>query len=152
MIRLTPSQLRDALDLSKETFRYWKKEFPMLASKQGSRARYGPVELLSTAIIKQLAELGLPVGRIKSFAPSIHQQCKSGGWLSLERQVLAVQLESNEVLLSTTRHSSYAESTLFVPLAPIIARLRAHLLQDDDSVDQRNLTFGPMSVSRGAHS
>lgn len=149
MARFTPGQLCEALALTKETFRYWKKEFPGLLSAQGARACFGPADLLAAAIVKQLTSVGLPVRRIAPVVPAIHDECKNRGWFPLERQTLLLHLESARVEFSSETHLPHAEPTLSIPLAPIVAALRAYLLQEDDYVEQRSLALGPLPISRG---
>jgi len=147
--RFTPGQLRDVLGITKETFRYWKKEFPSLVPATGARACFGPADLLLASIVKQLTELGLPVRRIAPLVERIHRECKNVGWFVLERQILTVYLDSSEVRFVGDVRAP-VEPILCVPLAPLVASLRARLLQEDHLIEQRTLALSPRRVAGGA--
>lgn len=146
----TPGQLRDALGLSKETFRYWRKELAVLASRRGSRACFGPADLLATAIIRQVTNLGVPVGRLTNLAGDIFNECRRSNWLQLGRQTLLLQLDANAIRFSNDARVPEGGATIAIPLGPLVDSLRCHLLADDTS--QRSLTFPPLSVAKRVRS
>lgn len=147
----TPGQLRDALSLPKETFRYWRKELAVLAPRRGPRACFGPADLLATAIIRQVTNLGVPVGRLTNLAGDIFDECRRSNWLQLGRQTLLLQLDTNVVCFSNDARVPEGEATIAIPLGALVDSLRRHLLADDTS-SQRDLTFPPLSVAKRVRS
>lgn len=150
-MRYTPGQLRDALNLPKETFRYWKNELPVLSPQPGQRACFGPADLLATAIIKQVTDLGVPVGRLTAVAEIIFQECRRMSWLQLERLTLVLQIDSGIATFALDVKTPDSEPAISIPLAPLVESLRNHLLAEE-AMPQRNLAFPPVSVARGARS
>lgn len=151
-IRYTPAQLRDALGLSKETFRYWKKDLPALANGRDQRPRFGPSDLLATAIVKKLTDTaGLPVSRLAPTAVDLFAVCRTGAWPQLERMSVMILLETDEVrLIPSEANIPISSVALVLPLRPIIMTLREHLHEAEVFEGQGNLAFPPVPVSPGA--
>lgn len=151
-IRYTPGQLRETLGLSKETFRYWKKDLPALATGQDQRPRFGPGDLLATAIVKNLNDTaGVPVSRLAPSAVELFALCRTGVWPQLERMSVVILLETDEVrLIPSERGIPTSGLALILPLRPIITTLREQLHEAEIVDEQKEFTFPPIPVSRGA--
>lgn len=144
----TQSQLREALGLSKETFRYWKSELPPLSPESSSRTCFRSSDLLATGIVKAVTQLGVPVGRLRSMSAALFGECRSSSWLALESQVAVFDLDANSMRFCLPPISEVHGPTVVIPLAPIVECLREHLLSDDVN-PQRNLAFPPLSIVGG---
>lgn len=151
-IRYTPAQLRDALGLSKETFRYWKRELPALANGRDQRPRFGPGDLLATAIVRKLTDTAdLPVSRLAPAAADLFAVCRTRAWPQLERMSVVLLLETDEVrLLPSEADFPIPGLALVLPLRSIIATLREHLHEAEVFEEQGTLAFPPVPVSPGA--
>jgi hypothetical protein len=136
-IRLTPGQLRNALGLTKETFRYWKRDLPALAVAVGHGPCFEAGELLATAVAKHITDkAGIPVSRLAPFASELFALCRRSSWPQLARMTAIIFFESNEVqFVSADAFIPIKETTLVVPLQSLIEQLRGQLL-DTDAIDQ----------------
>lgn len=147
-IHYTPGQLRDVLGLPKETLRYWKKELGGLIPSNGQRAAYGPPDLLAVSVIKEVTDLGVPIGRIAGVAPEIFRACHQTSWPQLERTLVIFDLRAGRVSFEVDPRPPFANSTLQIPLQPLMETLRGLLLPGTDH--QRTLAFPPATISRRA--
>jgi hypothetical protein len=146
-IRYTPGQLRDAVGITKETFRYWKKDLPSLDVGSGHSPCFGPGDVLATAIVKTIIDsAGVSVSRIASLAPALFHLCGGSAWPQLERQVVMLCPSTSRVeLLPLGSAPPEGTLALLVPLRPVIDQLRARLLEADVQT-QTNLSFPPVQV------
>lgn len=146
-IRYTTGQFRDALGLSKETFRYWKKNLPDLIGPQGNSSKFGPAELLATAILKHVNDqTGVPVGKLAGVAPELFLLCRQFVWPQLERSTVVFYFEENKVeFLASGELPKRPGTTILTPLNSVIEDLRSRLLEDL-LAPQHNLVFPPHSV------
>ena len=149
-IRYTPGQLRDALQLTKETFRYWKKNLPALNAASGHSPCFGPGDLLATAIVKHATEVaGVSVSRLSSLAEQLFTLSRSSAWVHLERLTAVLSLEEGRVTFSGGEAGVVASGlTVLIPLRPIVAALRERLNEAD--VDpQGRLALPPVALVAG---
>src|SRR5882724_7217355 len=139
-IRYTPGQFRDALGLTKETFRYWKRDLPALAAVAGHSPCFGPGELLATAVAKSLVDgAGVQISKLASLATELFSLLRNEPWPELERFNLLLFCGSGRAeLTSVDGPIRCAETAILVPLRPLIERLRERLLAADVTA-QRNL-------------
>ncbi len=149
-ILYTPGQLREALGISKETFRYWKRDLPILGNRRDQRPRFEPSDLLATAIVKRLTEVtGLPVSRVAPIAEDLFALCRAHAWPRLERMAALFFLETNELrFVSVDMTHSLTSTVLVLPLRPIVNALREQLHHAEFDT-QPNLAFPPFAVSKG---
>ena len=150
-MHLTPLQLREALGLSKEGYRYWQRSIPALAvpKKGGPRACFDLSDLLATGLIKQVTNLGVPIGRLTPMASVIFDTVRHTGWLQLERQTAVLYLDSAQVSFQIDAVASHEEPTIAIPMAPLVASCRQYLLGEDITPSQQRIPFPPVSVASG---
>lgn len=149
-MRLTPIQLREALGLTKEGYRYWKRAIPALAiPKGGARACFDLSDLLATGLIKQVTDLGVPIGRLTPVATTIFDTVRRTGWLQLERLTAVLYLDSAQVVFHVEAVASHREPTITIPMAPVVASCRQYLLDDSGGASQQRIPFPPISVASG---
>lgn len=151
-ILYTAGQLREALGLPKETFRYWKKAFPVLAGSRDQRPRFAPSDLLATALVKRLTEtFGIPVAKLAPVADQLFSLCRDHAWPQLERMAAVFHLDKNEVRFEPEdRTLTVAEVALVLPLRPVVDALRAQLHQAEFDA-QSSFAFPPFALpKRGA--
>jgi hypothetical protein len=147
-IRYTPGQFRDALGLTKETFRYWKRDLPALAAVAGHSPCFGPGALLATAVAKRAVDFGgVSIGRLAPMASQLFALCEQKAWPQLERLSAVLFLKSGRVLFVEQGNPFPGEEpALVVPMEPVIRELRERLLAADVEV-QTSLAFPPVAVS-----
>jgi hypothetical protein len=147
-IRYTPGQFRDALGLTKETFRYWKRDLPALAAVAGHSPCFGPGELVATAIAKQAVDLaGVSIGRLAPLALQLFALCERRPWPELERLSAALFLQTAHVsFIELGAPFPGEEPAIVVPLEPVIRELRNRLLAADVDV-QASFAFPPVAVA-----
>jgi hypothetical protein len=149
-IRYTPGQFRDALGLTKETFRYWKRDLPALAAVAGHSPCFGPSELVATAIAKRAIDLGgASIGRLAPLASQLFALCEQKAWPQLERLSAVLFLKSGSVsFIEQGKPFLSDEPAIVVPMEPVIRELRERLLAADVEI-QSSLAFPPVAVSSG---
>lgn len=149
-IRYTPGQFRDALGLSKETFRYWKKNLPALSAVVGHSPCFGPSVLVATAIAKRAIDRGgVSIGRLTPLAPQLFSLCEQNAWPQLERKTAILLLGTGRVsFIEQGAPLLGVEPAVVVPLEPVIRELRERLIAADVDV-QASLAFPPVAVSSG---
>jgi hypothetical protein len=147
-IRYTPGQFRDALGLTKETFRYWKRDLPALAGVTGHSPCFGPSELVATAIAKRAVDFGgASIGRLAPLASQLFAMCEQKAWPQLERLSAILFLNSGTVsFVEQGNPFTFEEPAIVVPMEPVIRELRERLLAADVEV-QTSLAFPPVPVS-----
>lgn len=134
-MQYTPSQLREAVGLSKETFRYWKRILPVLSTCWGHAPSFSPGDLLASAIIRQLTEThGIRISHLTVVAPQVFNICNQVSWEVLANSILVLDLSENACLIVKKSHDIPIHNTVIVyPLRPLIAMLRNNLLQSSQS-------------------
>lgn len=147
-LRYTPGQLRDALGLTKETFRYWKKDLPALAAVAGHSPCFGPSELVATAIAKRAVDFGgVSISRLAPLAPQLFASCEQRAWPQLERMSVILFFKTGRVsFIDQGVPFPGDEPAVVVPLEPVIRELRERLLAADVEL-QASLAFPPVPVS-----
>jgi hypothetical protein len=146
-IRYTPGQFRDTLGLTKETFRYWKRDLPALAAVTGHSPCFGPGELVATAVAKRAVDLGgASIGKLAPVASQLFALCEQRAWPQLERLSAVLFLNSGSVsFIERGNPFPGEEPAIVVPMEPVIRELRERLLAVDVEV-QTSLAFPPVAV------
>lgn len=150
-IRYTPGQFRDALGLTKETFRYWKRDLPALSAVAGHSPCFGPSELVATAIAKRAVDVGgVSIGRLAPLASQLFSLCEQKAWPQLERSSAVLFFKAGRVsFIEQGAPFPGEEPAVVIPMEPVIRELRERLLAADIEV-QSSLAFPPVAVvSRG---
>lgn len=146
-IRYTPGQFRDALGLTKETFRYWKRDLPALSAVAGHSPCFGPSELVATAIAKRAVDLGgVSIGRLAPLASQLFALCEQKAWPQLERLSAVLFFRAGQVsFIEQGAPFPGEEPAVVIPMEPVIRELRERLLAADIEV-QSSLAFPPVAV------
>lgn len=147
-IRYTPGQFRDALGLTKETFRYWKRDLPALAAVAGHSPCFGPSELVATAIAKRAVDFGgVSIGRLAPLASQLFTLCQQKAWPQLVCLSVVLFFKTGRVLfIEQGAPFPGEEPAVVVPMEPVIRELRERLLASDVEV-QTSLAFPPVAVA-----
>lgn len=148
-MKLTPGQLREMLDLTKDTYRHWKQALAPLAGRNGYRPCFSTGDLLAVAIIKALVETaGIKVSALQPVADELFRICNETPWASLERSSLILEPAEGRLDLVAETKSHRTESlTVLLACRPILVQLRARLLTDQEQEAQPRLRFPPAMVT-----
>jgi hypothetical protein len=102
------------------------------------------------AVVKALIdEAGVKVGLLELVSSELFRLCQQAPWAALERSALViVPREARISLVPGSQQSLCGESAIaiHVPCGPIVTRLRARLLADQDADSQQPLRFPPAAV------
>ncbi|EEW24412.1 hypothetical protein [Rhodobacter ferrooxidans] len=147
-MRYTQSQIRELLSISVDAFRTWREAIPALAAHKGHAPSFTPGEVVSMAIMAELIrDFGMRVGTVGDRFDQLFKECRGRSWLSLEDCVALIDADSFRLVdVSFVHRRSLDVSTLCVPCAPIIARLRSTLTATEVDQVQGHLQFPPTSL------
>lgn len=148
-MRYTQSQIRELLSISVDAFRTWRDAIPSLASHKGHAPSFTPGDVVSMAIVAELVrDFGMRVGTMGDRFDELFKECRGRSWLSLENCVALIEGDSFRLVDASVVHRRLLDaSTLCVPCAPIIARLRSALTATEVDQVQGHLQFPPTSVA-----
>lgn len=151
-MRYMPTQIKEALDISEETLRHWRKHLAPLAGKRGYAPCFSPGDLLSLKVVVQFQALGVSVGHLKPFASELFRLCSRGAWFFLEDKVLVFDGKTLALVLSGVEAElKAANAQIVIPLAPLVRQLRLRLSEDEVKPSQAELVFPPLSVAQARH-
>lgn len=148
-MRYTQSQIRELLSISVDAFRTWRDAIPALALHKGHAPTFTPGDVVAMAIVAELVrEFGVRVGTVGNRFDQLFRECRGRSWLSLENCVALIAADDFRLVdASVANRRSLGASTLCVPCAPIIARLRSALAATEVAQVQGQLQFPPASVA-----
>ena len=151
-VRYTPGQLRDAVGISQETYRHWKKALPPLRGGAGHGPRFSVGDLLAVVVVRILTnDFAIRVGAISVIARTLFETCNAVPWPALERGKLVVDLAAGELqFIQDTESAAFRTPVLVIPLRSSILRLRAALLTELGREPQRALPFPPTPTTPGS--
>ena len=94
-MRYTPGQLREAVGLSKEMFRHWRRVLPGFPRGQNHAPSFLPGGVLAIAVLPRLtASLrGVRVGQLRAVSRSVFVVCNETLWEVLARRMMVVDLD-----------------------------------------------------------
>lgn len=145
----TPAQVREALEITEETLRYWRQKLPPLKGKKGYAPCFSPGDLLALKVVTQINGLGVNVGELASHSAEFFKSCSQGAWFGLEEKVLVFDGQTME-LVSASEEGGWARQTrIAVPLGPLIRQLRQRLSEEESHLAQPEIVFPPLGVAQG---
>ncbi|MBX9795434.1 hypothetical protein [Sphingomonas sp.] len=146
-MRYTQSQIRELLSISVDAFRTWRDAIPALALHKGHAPSFTPGDVVAMAIVTELVrDFGVRVGAVGDRFDQLFKECGEKSWLSLENCVALIEADNFRLVDASLARRAPDASTLCVPCAPIIARLRAALTATEVDQVQGHLQFPPTSV------
>ena len=148
-VRYTPGQLRDAVGISQETYRHWKKALPPLRGGAGHGPRFSVGDLLAVVVVKILTnDFAIRVSAISVIASALFETCNAVPWPALERGKLFVDLAAGGLqFIHGTESTALRTPMLVIPLLSSMLLLRAALLTEHDQSTQTSLPFPPTSTT-----
>lgn len=148
-MRYTQGQIRELLSISVDAFRTWRNAIPALAEHKGHAPSFTPGDVVAMAIVAELVRnFGVRVGTVGDRFDKLFKECRGRSWLSLENCVALIDDEDFRLVdVNLAGQRSPEASTLYIPCAPIIARLRSALTATEVDQVQGRLQFPPTSVA-----
>lgn len=140
----TTGQLRSVFCLSKQQWRSYREALPPLAKDQGRSGCFTAADLLAAGVVHRVStSLSVPLPAFTSVATPLFGVCAAYPWPQLERSGVVIDFEARRVELADQERYINAAVALLVELAPLVAKLRQHLLAGVPD-PQRDLAFPPM--------
>lgn len=141
----TPGQFMNALGLSKQQWRTFKKAFDWLESGPGHAPCFSAGQLLAARAAQFIGtRLHAPLAILSPLSRQLFSACESAPWPQLERSKIVLNLSGSAVdLLPVDQVPRRGPIIVIVELRPLIAGLRAKLLEVDVD-NQSSLSFPPM--------
>jgi hypothetical protein len=100
-------------------------------------------------VVKALVdEAGVKVGLLESISSELFRLCQQAPWAAMERSALVIVLGRARISVVPASQPLPGDSeiSITVPCSPIVGRLRARLLADQDLDSQQPLRFPPAAV------
>lgn len=150
----TQHQARNALSLSVETFRHWRKAMPYLGARSGRQARFSFGDLVVLGALKVLVnELGLSIGQFSASAQKFFEDCNALVWIDARSAYALVRSTHRAerprsgrdivpVVVSVVHQEFSAHLThasIVVPLDPIAYSLRRFFLSETTENSSRQI-------------
>ena len=148
-MRYTPAQIKEALELSDETLRHWRKALPPLQAKRGYAPCFAPGDLLALAVVAKFHKLGISVSRLQAHAQALFIACSRAAWFGLEDKVIVFDGDSLSMVAPDAEGNWLREVRVTAPLGPIIRELRQRLSEEEPYLSQREIAFPPVGVTHG---
>lgn len=148
-MKLTPTKFRDAIGLTQETFRHWRRVLPIFHGRTGYAPEFTMGDLVAAAVIKKLKDTcGISIAGFAEQSTVIGGICNETPWVMLSAGSLVLSLTDNTCILMTETSDLCAdELRLIVPLRPIMDQLTKVLLGKDDQI-QQSIYFPPTEVNK----
>ena len=147
-MRYTPSQAKEALEISEERLRYWRSKLSPLSGKRGYAPCFLPSDLLALSVVTELHALGISVGHVRDHAEELFAACSNGAWLSLRDRILLFDGQAFELVGSDTGAQRQDRPCVSVPLGPLIRQLQLRLSGEDVFPAQPQIKFPPLGVAQ----
>ena len=138
-MRYTPGQLRDAVGLSKEAFRHWKRVLPGFPRAKSQGPVFSPGDVLALAVVRRLTDrCGIRVGQLRVVSRSIFDVCNETPWEVLAERVIVIDLGTQEcATVRKTGRIPRDRAAVVCPMAPVIATLRDILVRSSPAAAGR---------------
>ena len=133
-MKLTPAQFRDALGLTQETLRHWRRVLPPFQGVTGYAPVFTTGDLIAGAVIKTLVDTcGISVSKFTKQSISIAATCNETPWAELSKSILILSLEDATCVLTTSSAKAMQLApNISIPLSPILEGLTQAMMCDTD--------------------
>ncbi len=135
-MKLTPAQFRDALGLTQETLRHWRRVLPPFQGVTGYAPVFTTGDLIAGAVIKTLVDTcGISVSKFAKQATSIAATCNETPWIELSKSVLILSLkDATCALAASSTKTMQLTPSVSIPLSPILEGLTQAMMCDTDDL------------------
>jgi hypothetical protein len=133
-MKLTPAQFRDAIGITQETLRHWRRVLPPYQGITGYAPVFTTGDLIAGAVIKTLVDMcGVSVSKFTEQSAAIARTCNETPWAELSQSVLVLSLSDATCVLKKSSTRTTLESLcISVPLGPILDGLTQAIISDAD--------------------
>jgi len=137
-------QIRDAIGLSVETFRHWKRVLPPFAE----RRKYTLGDLLAAGVLRRLTDCcGVRAGRLPEISEVIVEVCNANAWAALSSKTFVIDVQKRTCVLIESASAFPSQDVVVVcPLEGIMVQIQDELLRREPAVTQHHLHFPPTAV------
>ena len=149
-MRYTPAQIKEALEITEETLRHWRKILSPLQNKRGHSPCFSPGDLLALQVIARFHALGVNVSQLKPHAEKLFQACSQVAWFGLEDKVVVYDGQYLEMVVADAEGHWSQEVRIAAPLGPLIQQLRRRLSEESTHPTQAEIAFPPMGIAQGS--
>lgn len=147
-MRYTPAQIKEALEITEETLRHWRKALPPLQDKRGYSPCFSPGDLLALQVVARFHDLGVSVSQLKPHANKLFQACSQAAWFGLEDKVVVYDGQALEMVVAGAEGHWSQEVRIAAPLGPVIRKLRQRLSEEATHPAQAEIVFPPMGIAQ----
>lgn len=149
-IQFTQEQARTLTGVTPETLRHWRKNVQYLAAKAGKAARFSFPEIVGLAITRDLIEtFDVGIGTIHNGIDALFHALARSKPSDLLATVAIISKQSARLRSSDDLGDiNLTQAALVVACAPIIRRIRGHVLPEARQSIQPHLPFPPRAVRR----
>lgn len=151
-MRYTPAQVKEALEITEETLRHWRKSFAPLKDKRGYSPCFTPGELLALEVVARFHRLGVSVSQMKPHAEKLFQACSQIAWFGLEDKVVVYDGQTIELVVAGAEGRWSRQVRVAAPLGPLVRHLSQRLSEENSPPAQPEIVFPPLGVVQGRSS
>jgi hypothetical protein len=151
VIRFTQEQARALTGASSEAIRHWRKAVPYLAAKPGKSARFTFPDIVGMAVTNEVTTtFGVRVRNVAAGIDALFELLAETRPTLLEDALAVVTAgEATLVPAGEFTRQRLDGPGLVVPLGPLVARLRRHVLPIPPASEQPHLPFPPQVIRSG---
>jgi hypothetical protein len=150
-IQFTQEQARTLTGVSAETIRHWRTAVPYLAGKLGKSARFTFGDVVGLAATRELINLGVRIATVSYGVEALFHLLIKEIPGNLQGGIALVTTSGASIVGPEELTSLQLDQAgLLVPLYPLIARIREHMLPTSPISEQASLPFPPQIARSGA--
>jgi len=140
-VQYTQQQVRSAIGVRPETFRYWKQCLTPLHKRDGKAPLFSVGEMLALSIVSQLVQLHkMDVSAIKPVAEQLFNQCSRPLLFSSQEALLWISIESEKLaVVRDVRELPVDCLYMVVPISQLWQRISDTLTDVNRPGEQREL-------------
>lgn len=149
-MKYTPSQFRDAVGITQETLRHWRRVLPVYADRIGYSPAFTISDLIVGVIIKRLrSDLGVSVSRLAEISQKLGLACDQSSWENLECSTIFLDIENQNCSLHSRSSIPHFDGLQVVlPLDPVLRQISDALMQSgENNQPTLSLSLGSAAVS-----
>ena len=151
-IQFTQEQARTLTGVTTETIRHWRKAISYLERKPGKAARFTFADVVGLAVTQELTNgLGVRITNICAGVEALFQQLAQVAPTMLESGIALVTAETAAIVRGEELNGpGLDQSSLVIPLRPLVLRIREHMMPMAPGPEQASLPFPPQVARSGA--
>lgn len=147
-MQFTPSQLRETVGISVETYRHWKRVLPPFADRQGYVAGFSVGDLVAARVLRCLTEtFGIRAGHLSDLSTGIVRLCNASPWAKMiNRDVVIDPAEQTCRMVQHGSENVREKPIIVCPMSSLMMELGEALKGLLPDSEQRQFQFPPMEL------